>query len=50
MFNNMDDKNLAMICIAVLAIAALFVIKDSPGAVITGAITALGALATGKKS
>ena len=42
-----DDKVTAMICITVLGILGGFII-DAPTAVLTGAITALGALATGK--
>lgn len=44
----LDDKGLAMICIAILGGLGMFFMKDNPGTVITGAITALGALATGK--
>ena len=43
-----DDKDIAMIGIVILAGVAIFFIPE-PTTVITGAITALGALATGRK-
>lgn len=44
-----DDKIVALICIAILGLCALFVI-DNPTAVIGSAITAIAALATGRKT
>ncbi len=45
---DIDDKDIAMIGIVILGGLALFVIPE-PTAIITGAITALGALASGRK-
>ena len=44
-----DDKDVAMVGIVILGIIGALLI-DSPTAVITGAITALGALASGRKN
>ncbi len=46
---DVDDKDIAMVGIVILGGLALFVIPE-PTAIITGAITALGALASGRKS
>jgi Flp pilus assembly pilin Flp len=47
---NPDDKDVAMICILILGIVACFTVADVTqlSAVLTGAITALGALASGR--
>ena len=44
---DIDDKDLAMFCIALLAAIALFVIAD-PTAIITAAIASIAAMATGR--
>ena len=44
---DIDDKDLAMFCIALLAAMSLFVIED-PTATIGLAIAAIAALATGR--
>ena len=44
---DVDDKDLAMFCIALLAAMALFVVPN-PTAVITAAIAAIAAMATGR--
>jgi hypothetical protein len=44
---NPDDKDVALICITIVAIVACFTLS-SPETVLTGAVTALGALATGR--
>ena len=46
---DVDDKDIAMVGIVILGGLALFVIPE-PTAIITGAITALGALASSRKS
>lgn len=50
--SNVDDKDLAMVCISVLAIIGMIVIKDAvaSAAIVTGSITAIAALATGRKN
>ena len=42
-----DDKIMAIVCILLLGVGSMFVFKESIA--VTGAITAIAALATGKK-
>ena len=44
-----DDKDIAMVGIVILGIFGAILINE-PTAIITGAITALGALASGRKN
>ena len=47
--SDVDDKDLAMVCISTLAIIGMIVIQDA-AAIVTGGITAIAALATGRKN
>jgi len=44
---DIDDKDLAMFCIGLLAAMALFVVAD-PTAIITAGIASIAAMATGR--
>lgn len=46
--NDIDDKDLAMICGTVVALFAIFLVND-PGTIFSHLVTLLGGLAVGRK-